>query len=199
MSVNTFASELMPLLVFFHPCKYSLDDHFCRLCYHWVCFWRREEKGTSVAIPATKKLKKVQSTSWCQWFWTEQIHFAPVKSNKVDIKWISRLITFLSSSQIFAKASMFSHQSIALFSSSSCRRVMGKLDYFYWREFKSNSPKWFCFGVIWVTESNSYFQLDSQREQGGVNRVSHEESWLTSHLNDWSFEKIPIRCQTTCW
>lgn len=69
------------------------------------------------------------------------------------IKWISHhcLITFLSSSQIFLKASIFSLQSIVLFSSSSCGRVMGKLDY-YWREFKSNSPNSF---VLELFESQS--------------------------------------------
>lgn len=44
------------------------------------------------------------------------------------INWISHphLITFLSASQFFLQASVFSLQSIGLFSASTCGRVMGK-------------------------------------------------------------------------
>lgn len=88
----------------------------------------------------------------------KQIHFAHLKSNKVNITSLfDYVLEFLSDfSAIF---SIFSAQIVALLSFSSCWRLMGNVIIFYWLECKNHSPKTF----IWVTDSNSYLPSDSRR------------------------------------
>lgn len=171
------------LLFVFLTCKYALDDRFCGFFFTTGIDSEGRREGGFCSNYCHWETGHQQNTEHFTMPMIKQIHFPPSKSNKVNITSLSdyvlEFVTDFSARIHLLSPDHWRLQFFLLLTTD------GKLDYFYWLEFKNYSPKTF----IWVIDSNSYLPSDCQREQRWEN--TDEESWLTSHLNDSSFEQFP--------